>query len=97
MVNKCEITRFELGIISIAGGVFDFGRTQFNISRRRFLIDVSFKEVGSWHSDFGPNFTFFLTHSRKPEISQSQTNGLSEISLQANKEYVTMLNNIKYK
>jgi len=47
MVNKCEITRFELGIISIAGGVFDFGRTQFNISKRRFLIDVSFKEVGS--------------------------------------------------
>jgi len=81
MINKFQITRFELGKISIAGGVFDFGRTQFNISRRKFLIDVSFKEVGSWHSDFGPSFTIFLTHSRKPEISQSQTNGLSDISL----------------
>jgi len=31
----------------MAGGVFDFGRTQFNISRRIYLIGVSFKEVGS--------------------------------------------------
>lgn len=47
MESKFQITRFVLGIISIAGGEFDLGRTQFNISRRRFLIDVSFKEVGS--------------------------------------------------
>lgn len=74
------ITRFELGTISISGGAFDLGRTQFNISERKFLIDISFRLAGSWHSDFGPSFTF-LAQSRKPAISQSQTNGLSDISL----------------
>lgn len=78
---NCLLTRFEFGIISIVGVAFDLGRTQFNISCRTFFICISFKLVGSRHSTFGPSFTFFLTQSRKPDISQSQTIGLSDISL----------------
>lgn len=77
------LTRFEFGIISIAGVAFDFGCTQFNISWRKFFIWTSFKLAGSRHSNFGPSFTFFFTQSRKPEISQSQTIGLSDISLKS--------------
>ena len=58
MINKCNITRIEWGIISIAGSVFDFVRTQFNI------IGVSFKEVDSWHSDFGLIYLYKKTKQK---------------------------------
>jgi hypothetical protein len=34
-------------MISISGGEFDFGRTQFNISKRKFLIHISLRLAGS--------------------------------------------------